>query len=418
MQLCLARWLGATAYGTYTYVIAWSGLLAIAAGMGFPTLVLRVLPDYSIRKDWGRVKGMLTTSLVGTFLIGALIALIGITLVLSVGWQSEASGLDTVMGFVMVPLLALVSLQQETFRSFRKLALAYTPSLLLRPALIILGAACVLAFGHQLDSSTALALTVTATVFVIGLQAWRLRRALGSTVLSARAVYERRIWIKTAFPLLLVAGFIVILQQSDIVMVGAILGDRAAGLYGAAAKTASLVGLILIGVNLIGAPMLSALFAQDRHKDLQELASGIAAWAFWPSCLLSIILATCAPLVLTTFGPAFASAVWQLRALLVGQIVNAAAGSVGWLMLLSGRQKKAAWVYGWVAFIHVVLLAVVIPVFGTIGAAAATTLTMSLWNVWLHVAVVRDLDIHPSIIFNLRSVRADGTYRRLMPPLG
>jgi O-antigen/teichoic acid export membrane protein len=110
--------------------------------------------------------------------------------------------------------------------------------------------------------------------------------------------------------------------------------------------------------------------------------------------------------------------VWQLRALLVGQIVNAAAGSVGWLMLLSGRQKKAAWVYGWVAFIHVVLLAVVIPVFGTIGAAAATTLTMSLWNVWLHVAVVRDLDIHPSIIFNLRSVRADGTYRRLMPPLG
>ena len=45
MQLCLARWLGATAYGTYTYVIAWSGLLAIAAGMGFPTLVLRVLPN-------------------------------------------------------------------------------------------------------------------------------------------------------------------------------------------------------------------------------------------------------------------------------------------------------------------------------------------------------------------------------------
>ena len=59
MQLCLARWLGATAYGTYAYVIAWSGVLAIAAGMGFPTLVLRLLPDYSIREDSGRVKGML-----------------------------------------------------------------------------------------------------------------------------------------------------------------------------------------------------------------------------------------------------------------------------------------------------------------------------------------------------------------------
>lgn len=418
MQLCLARWLGVTAYGTYTYVIAWSGLLAIAAGMGFPTLVLRVLPDYSIREDWGRVRGMLATSLVGTVLIGAVIALLGITLVLSLGWQSKASVPDSVLGLVMVPLLALMAVQQEMFRSFRRIGLAYAPSLLLRPSLVILGGACVLAFGHQLDSSAALALTATATVFVIGLQAWRFRRVVGPIVLSARPVYEQRIWIKAALPLLLVSGFVIILQQADIVMVGAILGDRAAGLYGAAAKTASLVGLILIAVNAIGVPMLSALFAQDRHKDLQQLASAIAAWAFWPSCLLSIILATCAPLVLSTFGPAFASAEWQLRVLLVGQIVNAAAGSVGWLMLLSGRQNVAAWVYGWVALIHVVLLAVVIPIFGTLGAAAVTTLTMSLWNIWLHAAVVRDLNIHPSIIFNLRSARADGTNRRLMPPLG
>ena len=70
MQLCLARWLGATGYGTYTYVIAWSGLLAIAAAMGFPMLVLRLLPEYSIREDWARVRGVLATSLVGTALIG------------------------------------------------------------------------------------------------------------------------------------------------------------------------------------------------------------------------------------------------------------------------------------------------------------------------------------------------------------
>lgn len=417
MQLCLARWLGATAYGTYTYVVAWSGLLAIAAGMGFPTLVLRVLPDYSIREDWGRVRGMLATSLVGTVLIGALIALLGITLVLFLGGQSKASVPDTVIGFVMVPLLAVMALQQEMVRSFRRIGLAYAPSLLLRPGLIIVGAACVLAIGHHLDSSMALAVTTAATMFVIGLQAWRFRRALGRMVLSARPVYERRIWIRAAIPLLLVTGFIVIIEQTDIVMVGAILGDRAAGLYGAAAKTASLVGLILIAVNTIGAPMFSVLLAQNRREDLQQLASAIVAWAFWPSCLLSIILATCAPLVLATFGPAFASAEWSLRVLLVGQIINAAVGSVGWLMLLSGRQNVAARVYGWVALIHVVLLTALTPEFGIVGAAAATTLTMSLWNIWLHAAVVRELNVHPSIIFNLRSARAAGTNRRLMPPL-
>ena len=408
MQLCLARWLGATAYGTYTYVIAWSALLAIAAGMGFPTLVLRVLPYYSLREDWERVRGILTTSVVATALIGVLIALLGITLVLSLGPQSQAPVSDLITGFVMVPLLALVALHQEVFRSFRRLGLAYAPSLLLRPGLVIVGAGCVFAVGHHLDSSTALALTAAATLLVIALQAWRFRRALGPIALSARSVYERRLWLKAALPLLLVSGFIVILQQADIVMVGAILGDRAAGLYGAAAKTASLVGLVLIAVNAIGAPMLSSLFAQNRQTDLQQLASAIAAWAFWPSCLLSIILAACAPLVLDAFGPAFASMEWQLRVLLLGQIVNAAVGSVGWLMLLSGRQNTAARVYGWVALIHVALLAVLVPAFGTVGAAAATALTMSLWNIWLHTAVVREINIHPSIFFNLRSARTRG----------
>ncbi len=414
LQLGLARWLGATAYGRYTFVIAWSGILAIAAGMGFPTLVLRVLPDYSIREDWARVRGVLATSLVGTVLTGGLIALLGITLVLSLGWHGKASVADTVIGFVMVPLFAVMALQQEMVRSFRRIGLAYGPSLLLRPSLVILGAACFLAFGLQLDSSTALALTATATVLVIGLQAWRFRGALGPIVLSARALYERRIWVKAALPLLLVSGFIVIIEQTDIVIVGAILGNRAAGLYGAATKTASLVGLILVSVNAIGAPMFSVLFAQNRHEDLQQLVSAIAAWAFWPSCLLSIVLATCAPLVLTAFGPAFTAGAWQLRVLLVGQVVNAAAGSVGWLILLSGRQNVAARVYGWVALMHLVLLAVLTPVFGTVGAAAATTLTMSLWNVWLHAAVVRELNIHPSIIFNLHSARADRATRRLV----
>jgi O-antigen/teichoic acid export membrane protein len=406
MQLCLAQWLGATAYGTYTYVIAWSTVLAIAAGMGFPMLVLRLLPDYSSHEDWARVRGVLATSLVGTALIGTVIALLGVTLALSLGWQSKTSGPQTVVGFVLVPLLALMGLQQEVARSFRRVGLAYGPSLVLRPSLVILGAAAALALGYKLDSSLALTLTATATAVVIGLQAWQFRRAPGRIILSARPVYERCIWIRQALPLLLVSGFIVIIEQTDVLMVGTILGHRAAGLYGAAAKTASLVGLILVAVNTIGAPMFSALFAQGRREELQQLVSTITAWAFWPSCLLSIILAACAPFVLSAFGPAFASAEWLLRALLVGQIVNAAAGSVGWLTLLLGRRNVAARVYGWVALIHIVLLVVLTSVWGTIGAAAATTFTMCLWNLWLHAVVVRDLGIHPSIVVNVRAARA------------
>ncbi len=136
LQLCLARWLGAAAYGTYAFVLAWSGILAIAAGLGLPTLVLRALPGYSVHKDWRRVSGLVTTALAVTALVGAVLALLGITLVLTFGWQTNVS----VIGFVMVPLLTLMALLQEMVRSFRHIALAYGPSLVLRPCLIIFAA--------------------------------------------------------------------------------------------------------------------------------------------------------------------------------------------------------------------------------------------------------------------------------------
>jgi O-antigen/teichoic acid export membrane protein len=418
LQLCLARWLGAAAYGTYAFVIAWSGILAIVAGLGFPTLVLRLLPEYAVHEDWPRVRGVLVTGLVLTAVVGTLIAIAGIGLVLAIGWHSKESIRDSVIGCVLVPLLALMAVLREMVRSFRQIGLAYGPSLVLRPLLIILGAVTVLVFGGHLDSALALQITAAATALVIGFQAWRFRRALGPVLASARSVYERSIWMRRALPLLLVSGFIILIQQADIVAVGVILGDRAAGLYAAAAKTANLVALILVSVNAIGAPMIAALLAQNRHEELQRLASAIAAWAFWPSCLIGVVLAGSAPLVLSAFGPAFASADWQLRVLLIGQIVNAAAGSVGWLILLSGRQRVAVRVYGWTALAHLVLLAALTPAFGTIGTAAATTLTMSLWNVWLHAVVVRELDVRASIIFALRSPPAERGIRRMLPPLG
>jgi O-antigen/teichoic acid export membrane protein len=203
-------------------------------------------------------------------------------------------------------------------------------------------------------------------------------------------------------------------MQTDVVMVGAILGPRAAGLYGAAAKTASLVGLVLIAVNAIAAPIFSSLFAQGRHEDVQRLASDIAEWIFWPSLFISVLLAIFSKPILGMFGSEFSAAHWQLTILLVGQVVSAGAGSVGWLMLLTGHQDQAAWVYGWIALIHVALLGIAIPLLGTTGAALATTASFSLWNVWLHALVVRKLDIHPSVLYALRSAHR----RSVMIPRG
>lgn len=46
LNILLARWLGATEYGIYAYVMAWGHTLAILAGLGLPTMALRFIPEY------------------------------------------------------------------------------------------------------------------------------------------------------------------------------------------------------------------------------------------------------------------------------------------------------------------------------------------------------------------------------------
>jgi O-antigen/teichoic acid export membrane protein len=400
LQLLFARWMGPSDFGAYTYTIGWATILAVIAGLGLSTAVLRFVPAYASAGDWSRLRGLLRMSLLGTCLASAGISILGTALVVWLHSRGVTTNWNGLLGIWMVPLFAIMTLQQEAARAFRRIGLAYSPSLVLRPLFAIFGALAYLSLGRHLESTAALSITLVAMLIAVGVQAIGFWRQLEAPLSTAEPEFETRQWLRTALPLLLIASFVVVLIQTDVVMVGAIMGSRAAGLYGAAAKTASLVGLVLIAVNAIAAPLFSSLFAEGRHEDLQRLVSVIARWIFWPSLLISLLLAILAKPVLSMFGSEFTVASRPLVILLIGQVVNAAAGSVGWLMLLTGNQDRAAWVYGWVALIHVALLAIAIPLLGIDGAAIATTTSYTLWNIWLHTLVVRRMNIHPSVFYS------------------
>jgi O-antigen/teichoic acid export membrane protein len=410
LQVLFGRWLGASGYGAYAFTIAWAGLLGVAVGLGFPTTTLRFIPAYSSSEEWARLHGMLRVSLWLTVAVGAGVAVLGAVVAVAVGTLGSGVSSEVLLGLTLVPLLALMRLQQEAIRASRRIGLAYAPALVLRPLLIIAGGALLAASNVALDSTAALAITAASIAILLVVQVIVFWRGLHPAVRAAKPAYETRAWIRVALPLLLIAGFSIVLTQTDIVMVGAFLGSHQAGLYAAASKTASLVSLVLIAVTAIAAPMISSLVAQDRHDELQELVATVAQWIFWPSLAIAVFLGILAEPVLGLFGPSFRDANWYLVVLLLGQLVNAVAGSVGYLMILSGHQRQAAWVYGWVAIAHVGFNVVGILLAGTIGAAIATAASFALWNVWLYVLVVKRLDIHSGAFWplfaRLRSGRA------------
>jgi O-antigen/teichoic acid export membrane protein len=220
-----------------------------------------------------------------------------------------------------------------------------------------------------------------------------------------RAIVELREWFGVGISLLATSAFIVTLMQVDIVIVGAVRGTRDAGIYAAASKTATLVAFVIVAVNAAAAPQFASLWALGRVDELQRLVTKLAGLIFWPSLAIATGIAVLSGPLLGLFGHEFREARPALLVLLVGQVINAAAGSVGYLLTLTGHHREATRALGLSALGCILLAAAGVWAFGLVGAAFGTTIGFLLWNGALHWLVIRRLGIYPSIFTALHMPR-------------
>lgn len=396
MQVLLARWMGATQYGVYDYVISIGTFLGFLAALGLPSCLLRFIPEYSVKEDWGKLRGIVWGSWRYVLISSLLFTLIGSGIIISWNRQnSEIALVSFLLGIITIPLWALVRHQREMSRGIKRMTLAYMPSLVMFPLLVIAGA---FYYRHHLSSNMAIAITLISLSLVLFSQLWIFNRQLPKQCSVTQAVYSRREWFAVAIPLLFNDSAFVVLSQTDTIMTGAILGSFQVGLYGAAFKTAAGVSFILAAVNAIAAPMFATLHAQGDYEGLQKLTATVARWMFYPTLIFALILIIFGDRVLGLFGDEFIAARWSMTILILGQLVNVGAGSVGYLMEMTGHHKQCAYVLGCSAVLNLILNGILIPTLGIMGAAIATASTMALWNIWLHQLVVKYLGVQPSII--------------------
>ena len=402
-QILLARWMGTTAYGIYDYAIAISIFGGFIAGFGLPTSVLRFASAYQVQADWPHLKGLIVGSWRQTWLVGLTTALCG-TVVL--WWFNMTHGpgvysIPLMVGIWAIPILAVINLQRELIRAFQKIVLSYAPSLIAQPVLLVTMAA-VWQQWWALTSVVAIALSLLSSLLVLVLQWFFFQSNLDTKNRHAQPLYEVARWWKIALPLMLLGGSHMVLSQTDTLMIGVLLDAKQVGLYSAALKTSAWVHFILAGVNAITAPLIASLYTQGDRQGLQQLVSTIARWMFYPALATAVGLIVLAEPALQLFGSEFSAAKGALVILILGQLVNVGAGSVGYLMVMTGHQNQSVIVMTVSAIVNVILNLIGIQILGIVGAAMATAFSMALWNIWLYGLVVRNLDVRPSILDALR----------------
>ena len=406
VQVLLARMLGASHYGIYAYVIVWVGFASLIAGLGFPAASIRFLPVYRVKEDWPRFNGFVRVTSKLTFATAAVMVLcaLGAAALLHALGRLEDPAI-VVLGALLVPAFAGSMLYTEVARAGHRVSAAFIPPLIARPALIGVGAVALFVSRGTLSTSAALGASLVACYAVLVVQYALTRHLIAGPKIEGRGVIELREWFGVGVTLLAAGAFTVTLMQVDIVIVGALRGARDAGVYAAASKTATLVSFVILAVNAAAAPQFASLWALGRVDDLQRLVTRLAGVIFWPSLAISVGIAALSGPLLGLFGSGFQEAQPALLVLLVAQVVNAAAGSVGYLLTLTGHHREATRALGLSALACIILAGIGVLAFGLVGAALGTMMGFILWNGSLYWLVVRKLGIHASIFTGLHIPR-------------
>lgn len=407
-HVLLIRWMSLEDYGIFAVVQAWATTIGLFTAVGLPGAALRFLPAYEADGDAAAARGFVVASRLLTLAVGVVAAVAAVAVAIALGRADRLSyGVVFALGMALVPLRGLESLQSEMIRASRRMVLAFGPSMVIHPSVLLIAAGGLRAWRGSLDSLTVVIAAILANGVSVVVQEIALRASLPAAVRHTKPVYHLRGWLDVALPMALTSGFQLMWARVDTIMLGVMAGPAATGAYNMVSKIARLVRLFLMAVNSMVAPMISPLFESKRKAELQRLLERASHAAFWPALALSVGLMVFGGTLLGWIRPELASSSAALGILVLGQLVSAATGPVGYLLGLTGHQRLNMNVFGVISIANAVLNALLIPSWGVDGAAFATSVTMIAWNVWLGYLVVAKLDLY-SVVFGSRLARLAG----------
>ncbi|HET8837567.1 MAG TPA: flippase [Flavobacteriaceae bacterium] len=165
------------------------------------------------------------------------------------------------------------------------------------------------------------------------------------------------------------------------------------GIFNVALRLAQLVSLVLVVVNTISGPKFAELYWAGKLKELKRVIRQSSKLIFWVSLVISGILILFSNFFLNFFGEEFRTGSMALIILIFGQMINAMAGSVGIFLNMSGNQKMLR---NFIVLTSIIVLAgnfVLIPIYGIIGVAIATSIGSLIINLTCVIFIYRKMKI-------------------------
>ncbi len=400
VHLALARNMGAEGYGVYVYCFSWLTLLFPLCRLGLGTSSLRFVAEYQGGEQWGLLRGFFRFAHRATGIASLVLAVATAAAVAALASRLPEALVHTFwVGCLALPLYARLQFWGPALRALRRVVASQLATTALPPLLLAAGLGALLAGGAgRLGAPTVMGLQVAAAFGSLVFAGFTLRGAMPAAARSAEAVRRDRAWLRVTLPLMLMNLLNLLVERTDILFIGTLLGPERAGVYAPAARIATLIAVALIAVNAWAAPMIADLFARERRDELQRLVRRAAQIVFALTLPVTGVVVVWGREILALFGPEFTEAYASLVILVMGQLVNALTGPVVLLLTMTGQQDTAARILAVVTVGSLALNAVLVPAFGIEGAAVAASVTRAAWNLVVAFVVWRRMGLRATVV--------------------
>lgn len=395
--MMLTRMMAPDHYGLYAIVISVMILLALPFAGGFSVFIIRHASAAMATNRLDLFRGLIQKSFI--WVLGGSVTLSIATYYL-IPFIVPDYALIYRIGLGLVVFSPLLLFSGSVLRALRHVLLGRFPEFFIQPAL--LAGILFLFFVSGVETlypDNVLGIHVGSYAVALSISLCILSFFLPKDFWKTKASCETKKWVKSALPLMLAVGLVIVNSNIDIVMVGALAGETEAGQYRVASRLAGFVLFFLFASNNAIGPVISGLHAKGEKVELQKTLTAIARLTFLCTLPVAILLWIWPNDILTLlFGSAFAAGSMALVILVCANFFSVSMGQVGHVMSLVGQEKYTAYAALIAMVINVVLNAALIPQYGLNGAAIATGTSIVAWNAILAIWTAKKAGYYCTIL--------------------